>query len=94
MWRGPKKVVSKTIQPKKIVVNKARKLTPKNELLLTMRLGLLNEDLADRSQISVGTCSETFKTWIKILSGTIGNLVQCIPKESVQKKHAKYFSES
>ena len=94
LWRGPKKAVSQTIRPKKFVVNKSRKLTPKNELLLTLmrlRLGLLNEDLADRFQISVGSCSETFKTWIKFLSVTIGNLVKWIPKESVQENMPKIF---
>ena len=36
LWRGPKKVISQAVRPKKIATNRPRKLTPKNELLLTL----------------------------------------------------------
>jgi len=97
-WRGTKKVVSQVVRPKKKrMTTSIRKLTPKNELLLTLmrlRLGLLNEDLADRFGISPATCSETFKTWISFLSMTIGNFVQWLPKESVQENMPKSFKKA
>ena len=96
-WRGPKKVVSQTVRPKKRTFTRVRKLTPKNELLLTLmrlRLGLLNENLADRFGISVDTCSETFKTWIQFLSLTIGSLVKWLPKESILENLPKIFRKA
>ena len=99
LWRGPKKVISQSVRPRqsKIVLARSRKLNPKNEFLLTLmklRLGLLIEDLADRFGISNGTCSETFRTWIRFLSMTIGNLVKWLPKDSVQENMPKIFKKA
>ena len=52
------------------------KLSYKNEMLLTLmrlQLGLLNQDLADRFQISPTICSNTFTTWIKLMR----KILQC-----------------
>ena len=63
-------------------------LTHRDEFLLTLmrlRLGLLNEDLADRFGISATICSNTFTTWIKILSNVLSDaLVVWLPRESIR----------
>ena len=69
-WKGPKyhQNFSKIRKRKSKV---AKKLTQRDEFLLTLmrlRLGLLNEDLADRFGISPGLSSYIFTTWIRILS--------------------------
>ena len=54
-------------------------------VLLQFRLGLLNEDVADRFGISTGTASNTFATWIKFLSKVLGPcMLAWLPRESVQ----------
>ena len=48
-----------------------RKVTLMEEflsVLMRLRLGLVVEDVADRFQISVGTCSRVFHTWIKVIA--------------------------
>ena len=35
-------------------------------VLMRLWLGLVVEDVADRFQISVGTCSKVFHTWIRV----------------------------
>lgn len=97
-WRGTKKVVSQKVKSLKTKKKAAsRKLTPKNEFLLTLmrlRLGLLNEDLADRFGISPATCSETFKTWVRLLSMTIGQFVKWLPQEVVKENMPKIFKKA
>ncbi|XP_057294552.1 uncharacterized protein LOC130623066 [Hydractinia symbiolongicarpus] len=74
-----------------------QKMTKKDEFLLTLmklRLGLLNEDLADRFQISCALCSQTFQKSIRFLSATLGNaLVKWIPKEAVLEHMPTVFKE-
>ena len=74
-----------------------RKLEPKDEFLLTLmriRLGILNEDLADRFGIAPSTCSSIFKTWIRLLSDTLGKaLVQRPQKESIMENMPKAFKK-
>ncbi|XP_066925569.1 uncharacterized protein [Clytia hemisphaerica] len=96
-WQGSKKqlkFISKKVGPAK-QYTRPRKLEPKDEFLLTLmriRLGLLNEDLADRFGIAPSTCSVIFKTWIRFLSDTLGNcLVKWLPKESVMEHMPKAF---
>ncbi|XP_066910973.1 uncharacterized protein [Clytia hemisphaerica] len=96
-WRGPKKVVSTKVKRQIFSRASSKKLNAKTEFLLTLmklRLGLLTEDLADRFQISVGTCSETIKTWIRFLAETLGTLVKWVPKEAVMENMPKQFKKA
>ena len=62
---------------------------------MRIRLGVLNEDLADRFGIAPSTCSSIFKTWIRFLSDTLGNaLVQWLPKESIMEHMPKAFKKA
>lgn len=63
-----------------------RGLTAKQEMVMTLmklRLGLLNQDLADRFEISTAQVSRIFTTWIKILDKFLGSLVFNPSKEVV-----------
>ena len=96
-WHGPSKVSSPlkhfSTPPKK--AGRHRKLDGKDEFLLTLiklRLGILNEDLGDRFNISATTVSKTLTTWFSFLSA---NLVPALlfnpPKEAVQLILPKSF---
>ena len=57
-----------------------------DEFLLTLmrlRLGLLNEDVADRFGISPTKSSFIFTTWIKLLSNLLKNSVAWLPREAI-----------
>ena len=58
---------------------------------MRLRLGLFNEDLADRFCISPTHCSNILKTWIRLFSKTIGKLRVWLPKESVMETMPKIF---
>ena len=91
-WRGTKRIISSKVRPRTFMQSSQKKLTSKNEYLLTLmrlRLGLLNEDLADRFGISTTICSNIFKTWIRFLVQTLGKLVAWLPKENNMKNMAK-----
>jgi len=61
---------------------------------MRLRLGLFNEDLADRFGISKGTCSSIFTTWERLLSKLLGNaLIVWLPKEAVYSNLPKMFHE-
>ncbi|KAI8494615.1 hypothetical protein Bbelb_278410 [Branchiostoma belcheri] len=65
----------------------ARKLCGRDLPLMTLiklRLGLLNEDLADRFGVSTSTCSRVLTTTLKFLSSELKCLI-CKPAEEVQK---------
>ena len=48
------------------------------------RLGILNEDLADRFCISPALCSRIFTTWIKLLRQLLGHgLVVWLPRKAI-----------
>ena len=71
-WRG-KNTAAATTKPR---TQRKQKVGQKDQFLLVLmrlRLGLMNEDLADRFLISPGTCSMIFSTWVKLLGTLIGN---------------------
>ena len=92
-WRGPKRVPKRFNAGKyKRRINYSKpvnkRLTLSDELLLTLmklRLGLLNDDLAERFGVSASVCSSTFSTWIKVLSNVLGPaLVVWLPREAIR----------
>ena len=94
-WRGKKNIVS--TKYKRTATKRSIKVTEKNQFLLVLmrlRLGLFNEDLADRFGISEGTCSSIFTTWVRLLSKLLGNaLIVWLPKEAVYSNLPKMFHE-
>ena len=73
-WRG-KKTSTKV---KKRFIQQRKRMSQKDEFLLVLmrlRLGLLNEDVADRFCVSAGVASNIFTTWIKMLSAVLGNVL-------------------
>ena len=61
---------------------------------MRLRLGLFNEDLADRFDISEGTCSSIFTTRVRLLSKLLGNaLIVWLPKEADYSNLPKMFHE-
>ena len=69
-WTAPAKhTVTSTKIEKHSVTKSSKKLTQRDEFLLTLmrlRLGVLNEDLADRICIPPALYSRTFTTWIRL----------------------------
>ena len=91
-WRGAKVLTSKR-RPK--TFPRRKKLSGRDQFLLVLmklRLALLNQDLADRFQISPGTCSSIFTTWVKFLSSFLGNaLIVWLPKEVILSNLPSFF---
>ena len=92
-WRGKKNILS--TKYKGTATKRSPKLDEKNQFLLVLmrlRLGLLNEDLADRFNISQATCSSIFTTWIKLLSSLLGDgLVRWLPREIIYSNLPSMF---
>ena len=61
---------------------------------MRLRLGLLNEDLADRFGISTTMCSNIFKTWIRFIAQTLGKLVAWLTKQNIMKNMPKIFCKA
>ena len=87
-WKGLKhaKDFSKV---KDQICNTPKKLSQRDDFLLILmrlRLGLLNEDLAERFGVSPTLCSIIFTTWIKLSSEVLGKaLVVWPPKVSIRE---------
>ena len=69
--------------------NTPKKLSQRDEFFLTLmclRLGLLNEDLAENFGVSPTLCSYIFTTWIKLLSKVLSKALVVWPlKESIRE---------
>ena len=93
-WRGTRRHILKSNRKRKFTRSSRKILSYKDEFLLTMmklRLGLLNEDLADRFPI----CSSTFTTWIRLLRSLLGDaLVKWIPREAIRDNLPKVFKDT
>lgn len=96
-WKGSKRTKVSTKVVKHTRYEKLKKLSQRDEFLLTLmrlRLNLLNEDLADRFGISTLLCSQTFTTWIKIISQVLGTaLVVWLPRESIRDNLPNCFNK-
>jgi hypothetical protein len=96
-WKGPSYHCT-TLKHKKFQKPRAcRKLNPQDEMLLTfmkIRLGLLDEDLADRFQISKSYVSRIFTTWVKLLKRYLNCLVFNAQKEIVKQNLPPAFRSS
>lgn len=94
-WRGPKQALINKYKHTKPNKTALKKLTHRDEFLLTLmrlRLGLLNEDVADRFGISTGLASSVFTTWIKVISLILGRaLVVWLPRESIRDNLPEVF---
>lgn len=88
-WKGPKHFTCNILKNK--ISNKRgpkQKLSAKEEMtmvLMKLRLGLLNQDLADRFGVSQSHVSCIFNTWIKVLSKFLISLVFNPTKDIVQE---------
>ena len=85
-WRGTKRIISSKVRPRIFILSSQKKLTPKVEFLLTLmrlRVGILNEDLADRFGISTTICSN-----IRFLAQTQAKLLAWLWK-TCQKSSLK-----
>ena len=97
-WRGTKVARSWSKVKRSFRPSTKKVLTQKDEFLLTLmrlRLGLLNEDLADRFGISTTVCSNTFITMIRLLAKLLGKaLVVWLPREPIYEHMPKSFKKA
>ena len=73
-----------------------RKLTTFQEFLLVLmklRLGLFNRDLAHRFRVSLTSVSVIFRTWIRFLRAELECLIRLPPREVLQLHMPALFKE-
>ena len=94
-WRG-----KQTKSPSKCKLSLTRRqhrVTHKDQFLMVLmqiRLGILNEDLADRFCVSSGECSKMFTTWIKMLARLLGDaLIVWLSRDIIQSKLPSAFEK-
>ena len=84
-WKGSCRIVStKVKRPSKF--GPGRKFCSTEEFLLVvmrMRLGLLNADIARRFDISPTLCSQIFNTWLTAMDSILGDLVFWTEKDPI-----------
>jgi hypothetical protein len=99
-WKGKRfhsKVTSSKVQKefrKKRL--RSRTLSVHDELLLVLmrlKLGSLNGDLADRFEISAGLASRIINTWLKFLAMKLKGLLTFPPREFVQANMPSSFRQ-
>ena len=97
-WRGAKVARSSSKVRRTFLPCSRKVLSCKDEFLLTLmrlRLGLQNEDLADRFGISTTVCSNTSITMIRLLSTVLGGaLVVWLPREAIYQHMPDHFKKS
>ena len=98
-WISPAKHrVTSTKKKKHSIIKSSKKLTQREEFLLTLMrlcLGILNEDLADIFCISPALCSRTLTTWIRLLHQLFGNaLVVWLPREAIRQNLPNVFRKA
>ena len=62
-------------------------------VLVRLRLGLLEQDLADRFNLSTSTVSRIFSTWINFLFVKLQEIPLWPPREVVRSRMPKVFCE-
>ena len=98
-WTAPAKHRLTSIKIKKhLVIKGSKKLTQRDEFLLTLmrlHLGILDEDLADRFYISPALDSRIFTTWIRLLRQLLEHaLVVWLPREAARQYLPKVFRKA
>ena len=97
-WRGTKVARSLSKVKRSFRPSTRKVLNQKDEFLLTLmrlRLGLQNEDLADRFGVSTTVCSNTFITMIRLLAKLLGKaLVVWLPREPIYEHMPKIFKKA
>ena len=96
-WRGPKVARSWSKAKRTFRHSTTKVLSHRDEFLLTLmrlRLGLQNEDLADRFGISPTVCSNTFITMVRLISKLLGGaLVVWLPREPIYQHMPENFKK-